>query len=714
MIYPPTYKLNETEFRAWRAMLHACGCTNIIPYPKSKTKKEFWSRLTDPTVNKANLKLLYELGYLNIDSEDSENPEDSENSEDLDSIEGILWSSFRNALMSNKRGHNKKARILSIIADQFTYKLLEKSSDYSHAIELVRKHSRLYGPGAPQIKGPKKSIQKMTEIKKMQFLAFFQNKNNIAQSSYQVDAKTSISILYMQDQKEALWTKFNKTYPNGMRRTSFMTHLANCSHIRYREDLGGLCIICNEYRFEVFEDLLALVRQIFTRETLDPIISQIENLRRYLKRNFERHLKVELDGKPSHNNCINYCLPFVFGECLSPHYSRCQEWSEFPIFFDFIKKNSNDKYHSQLLEMQEKLKYFLAHHARKYYLNEQYKTSLVGLDSEGAIMITDYKMRVLPKMARETKQEFFEDVDSIEGDDIVENRVENVSVEDDSIENSSVGLNVSAYDHWSTDMKQDTWFTASCFEAVFNNIDKKPKWIKVRGWLFLELGEAKIQLIHIMQHTCYQKICSCQIDLVEGSDIIAATKNLAETYLANIEPNRNQKANESENLTTKNKGKKLRVETIAGISKASVHFFPAMITNLCNEELSRPEPKLSTHTKPKSKWKMALSKFQENKNPNTMKTDDIEMIDITKDDDTEEVDFPWNKGWALRENAAYGNQGAGKRMTDTVKKMLEQMYLLGNVHAKYRMTAKEMHDRLKKFADNGELEQDEIPKVSTI
>ncbi|CAG8511286.1 20307_t:CDS:2 [Gigaspora rosea] len=115
----------------------------------------------------------------------------------------------------------------------------------------------------------------------------------------------------------------------------------------------------------------------------------------------------------------------------------------------------------------------------------------------------------------------------IEGDDIVENRVENVSVEDDSIENSSVGLNVSAYDHWSTDMKQDTWFTASCFEAVFNNIDKKPKWIKVildnglhyynsklmaivvhwsnwynievRGWLFLELGEAKIQLIHIMQ-----------------------------------------------------------------------------------------------------------------------------------------------------------------------------------------------------------------------
>ena len=80
----------------------------------------------------------------------------------------------------------------------------------------------------------------------------------------------------------------------------------------------------------------------------------------------------------------------------------------------------------------------------------------------------------------------------------------------------------------------------------------------------------------------------------------------------------------------------------------------------------------------------------------------------------EPVDFPWNKGWALHENAAYSNRGAGKWMTDTIKKMLEQMYLLGNVHAKDWMTAKEMHDRLKEFADNSELEQDEIPKVSMI
>ncbi|CAG8471517.1 11829_t:CDS:2 [Scutellospora calospora] len=303
--------------------------------------------------------------HLNL--EDSEDSEDSEDLDDLENFGSIFWSSFQNALMSNKRGPNGKTRILSIIADRFKYTQLQKKLQISsHVVELARKHSRLYGPGAPQIQGPKKSVQKMDEIKEMQFLAFFQDKNNVAQSSYKTDTKTGVPILYMQDQKEALWTKFNEAYPNGMRRTSFMTRLANCSHIRYREDL--------------------------------------------------------------------------------------------------------------------------------------------------------------------------------------------------------------------------------------------------------------------------------------------------------------------------------------------VRFSPAMIANLCNKEIFRLEPKISSHTKPQSKWKMTLLKPQEQNTYMVM----------------EPVDFPWNKGWALHKNVAYGNRGGGKRMTNTVKKMLEQMFLLGNVHAKDRMTAKEMYDRLKEFADNGELEQDEILKVSTI
>ena len=34
-------------------------------------------------------------------------------------------------------------------------------------------------------------------------------------------------------------------------------------------------------------------------------------------------------------------------------------------------------------------------------------------------------------------------------------------------------------DHWSTDTKQNTWFTALSFDAVFETLDPKPRWIKI-------------------------------------------------------------------------------------------------------------------------------------------------------------------------------------------------------------------------------------------
>ncbi|CAG8593730.1 22514_t:CDS:2, partial [Racocetra persica] len=101
-------------------------CTDITPYPKSKYKEEFWSRSKDPTTDKANLKMLYEL-------RDSKSSENAENSEDLE--ESIFWNSFQNALIVNKHGQNEKTRILSIIADQFIYKQLRKKLQVSSKLK---------------------------------------------------------------------------------------------------------------------------------------------------------------------------------------------------------------------------------------------------------------------------------------------------------------------------------------------------------------------------------------------------------------------------------------------------------------------------------------------------------------------------------------------------------------------------------------------------
>ncbi|RHZ89383.1 hypothetical protein Glove_15g18 [Diversispora epigaea] len=134
-------------------------------------------------------------------------------------------------------------------------------------------------------------------------------------------------------------------------------------------------------------------------------------------------------------------------------------------------------------------------------------------------------------------------------------------------------LDVRAYDLWSADTKQDAWFTATCFKAVFETIEEKPKWIsiisdsgshyhdselmaiithwyywyqiQVRSWLFLEPGEAKttIDLHHASISHAIKHYIRIGHDLKKGQDIVEARKNLAGTYFANIESNRNEQEN---------------------------------------------------------------------------------------------------------------------------------------------------------------------------
>jgi hypothetical protein len=85
-------------------------------------------------------------------------------------------------------------------------------------------------------------------------------------SSYRVDPKTNLPLLYLKDDKEALWQKFEATYPDGIKRTSFMARLAGGRYV-YRKDLGGLCNICNDYCYEVFDTLINMVNLNINKES---------------------------------------------------------------------------------------------------------------------------------------------------------------------------------------------------------------------------------------------------------------------------------------------------------------------------------------------------------------------------------------------------------------------------------------------------------------
>ncbi len=111
----------------------------------------------------------------------------------------------------------------------------------------------------------------MSEVKEKQFLMFFQDRSIVTQSSYQVD-KNGLPILYMRDQKSKLWKKFEETFPNGMKKTSFMGRLANCNNIKYRDDMGGLCLTCNDYGYAPFESLIAIAHNTFLQK--DQLVSK--------------------------------------------------------------------------------------------------------------------------------------------------------------------------------------------------------------------------------------------------------------------------------------------------------------------------------------------------------------------------------------------------------------------------------------------------------
>ena len=64
-IYPDNYQFQEKELSAWRAMLHASGCTNITLSTKKQYIK-FWTKVPNPSFDRENIANLYKSGMLSL------------------------------------------------------------------------------------------------------------------------------------------------------------------------------------------------------------------------------------------------------------------------------------------------------------------------------------------------------------------------------------------------------------------------------------------------------------------------------------------------------------------------------------------------------------------------------------------------------------------------------------------------------------------------
>ncbi|PKB95600.1 hypothetical protein RhiirA5_436413 [Rhizophagus irregularis] len=98
--------------------------------------------------------------------------------------------------------------------------------------------------------------------------------------------------------------------------------------------------------------------------------------------------------------------------------------------------------HLENAKYQEQLKCYHVHQTCKIYLNAQFNSILHELDNKGTIIIVDYKMRILPKTSRETKSEFFGKHSWTFHTTLVFQKI-------------NKDLDIQAYDHWSSNIKQD-------------------------------------------------------------------------------------------------------------------------------------------------------------------------------------------------------------------------------------------------------------------
>ncbi|RGB24287.1 hypothetical protein C1646_773318 [Rhizophagus diaphanus] len=267
-------------------------------------------------------------------------------------------------------------------------------------------------------------------------------------------------------------------------------------------------------KFKIGSDIINSAQKYVRLNGPDNILQKINNLKRHLHRDYERELVVNTDGTTIHNPCISHCLPYAFGKYSEKHTSRFSECDKFFEFFEFMHLHIMEDQVASLNEIKEHLQYFLAHATRKIYLNTQFKAILASLDENGALFIADYKMRILPRFTWETKAEFFGKCGWILHTILVFTKKKDCKE-----------LDVRTYDYWSTDTKQDTWFTASSFEAVFETIKYKPKWIKyqieVRDWQFLIPSEAKttIDLHHAAISHSIKRYIQIGFDICNEEDI---------------------------------------------------------------------------------------------------------------------------------------------------------------------------------------------------
>ena len=138
------------------------------------------------------------------------------------------------------------------------------------------------------------------------------------------------------------------------------------------------------------------------------LLRELQTLRQYIRKEYTKQLHIITDGHAFHNDCISHYLHHAFNGCDLDHPTICTICENLLEYFEKLKNILELEFTDILDGYKKKIIAWMAHHARKTYLNAQVQVCLNELDEDGAVFIVDYKMKILPQSYRKTKKDFFE------------------------------------------------------------------------------------------------------------------------------------------------------------------------------------------------------------------------------------------------------------------------------------------------------------------
>ncbi|CAJ0843733.1 19790_t:CDS:2 [Entrophospora sp. SA101] len=91
-----------------------------------------------------------------------------------------------------------------------------------------------------------------------------------------------------------------------------------------------------ERELRAWRVMLKAAEKINRKDIQNELITQLEKTQRHLNREYGNELIIDDLGNVQHDNCIEHCLNFAFGDCNEHHPISCENCSQIDLIFQKI------------------------------------------------------------------------------------------------------------------------------------------------------------------------------------------------------------------------------------------------------------------------------------------------------------------------------------------------------------------------------------------